>query len=202
MAIETMSLVGGHIALDFVNTVGNHLAAQPDEWLHTYVELATWAAYATVIRQDHSKQLVELADTKPEDAKVAFDRAIEAREVIFRLFLRAVREQAPDKPDLEAFNAALAEAPARAFIAYEYGHYEWRFSGEDVSLDDPLWRILWAVADLLTSDRLPQVKVCEGDDCGWMFLDTSRNQARRWCSMADCGNRAKANRYYKRHKGE
>jgi predicted RNA-binding Zn ribbon-like protein len=201
VAIENLSLVGGHIALDFVNTVGDHLAAQPSEYLNHYADLATWAGHAGVVTSDHVTHLIILANENPGDAAIALTRAIETREVIFRLLLGAIRKNAPEEADLAAFNMMLANAPARAQIIHENDRYEWRFEDEARSLDDPLWRIVWATADLLASDRLAQVKVCEGDECGWMFLDTSRNQARRWCSMADCGNRAKANRYYQRHKG-
>ncbi|MEO8609353.1 MAG: ABATE domain-containing protein [Chloroflexota bacterium] len=202
MAIENISLVGGHIALDFVNTVGDHLAEQPREWVKTYADLAIWAVHAGVITQDHAGRLITLAEEQADVAEQALTRAIETREVIFRLLLGVIRKQAPDEVDLAAFNAVLANAPARTRIVHEHEHYHWHFSGENESLDDPLWRIIWAAADLLTADQLSQVKVCEGDQCGWIFLDISRNQARRWCSMANCGNRAKANRYYKRHKDE
>ncbi|MGH3787124.1 MAG: CGNR zinc finger domain-containing protein [Pseudonocardiaceae bacterium] len=37
----------------------------------------------------------------------------------------------------------------------------------------------------------PRVKACAAPDCRWAYLDTSRNRSRRWCDMADCGNRAK-----------
>ncbi|WP_443691321.1 CGNR zinc finger domain-containing protein [Pseudomonas sp.] len=39
-----------------------------------------------------------------------------------------------------------------------------------------------------------KIKQCEG--CTWLFIDTSKNHRRRWCSMATCGNRAKAQRHY------
>jgi predicted RNA-binding Zn ribbon-like protein len=45
---------------------------------------------------------------------------------------------------------------------------------------------------LLESDRLGRVKRCPGSsDCGWLFLDSSKNASRRWCSMAHCGTEAK-----------
>ena len=202
MAIENISLVGGHIALDFVNSVGNHLAAHFREYLTSYTDLALWAAHAGVITPDHAERLMALADVHPQEADAALTRAIETREVIFRLLLSSIRNQSPNEADLAAFNATLVNAPARTRIVLEDEHYHWHFADEVESLDDPLWRIIWATADLLTADQLTQVKICEGDECGWVFLDISRNQARRWCSMADCGNRAKANRYYKRHKDE
>jgi predicted RNA-binding Zn ribbon-like protein len=202
VAIENLSLVGGHIALDFVNTVGDHLAQTPSEYLKSYANLAIWAGHAEVITQDHAARLIALAGDNPDAADTALTRAIETREVIFRLVLGAVRKQAPDEADLATFNTVLTTAPARTRLVRENEQYQWRLSSEVEALDDPLWSIVWAAGDLLTAAQLAQVKICEGDECGWMFLDTSRNQARRWCSMADCGNRAKANRYYQRHKGE
>jgi predicted RNA-binding Zn ribbon-like protein len=44
------------------------------------------------------------------------------------------------------------------------------------------------------------VRVCAAEDCGWLFLDTSKNHTRRWCSMKSCGNRAKARRHYNKEK--
>ena len=64
-------------------------------------------------------------------------------------------------------------------------------------------RILWPVArsagELLISDKLDRVRQCADDrGCGYLFVDTSRNRSRRWCSMESCGNRAKAHRHYQR----
>jgi predicted RNA-binding Zn ribbon-like protein len=68
---------------------------------------------------------------------------------------------------------------------------EWRRTG------DPR-RVLWAVADsaveLLRHGPLDRVGECPS--CGWVFLDTSRNGRRRWCSMAMCGNAVKSARHY------
>jgi predicted RNA-binding Zn ribbon-like protein len=57
---------------------------------------------------------------------------------------------------------------------------------------DPLEEILGAVARLGVLGELGRVKICPADDCRWAFYDTSRNGSRQWCSMALCGNRAKA----------
>ncbi|HVI75944.1 MAG TPA: CGNR zinc finger domain-containing protein, partial [Anaeromyxobacteraceae bacterium] len=71
---------------------------------------------------------------------------------------------------------------------------------EAVALDAPWWPVLAAAADLLASrDDLARVRVCgmsEAGECGWLFLDRTKARSRRWCSMKDCGNRAKARRHY------
>jgi hypothetical protein len=56
-----------------------------------------------------------------------------------------------------------------------------------------------AVESLLTSPAIGDVGVCAGPGCGWLFLDPRHR--RRWCSMAVCGNRAKARRHNRRHPG-
>ncbi len=46
----------------------------------------------------------------------------------------------------------------------------------------------------------PRFKACRGDDCRWVFIDGSRNTSRRWCDMANCGNRAKIATFRERHR--
>ena len=46
----------------------------------------------------------------------------------------------------------------------------------------------------------PRFKACRGDDCRWVFIDGSRNTSRRWCDMANCGNRAKMATFRDRHR--
>jgi predicted RNA-binding Zn ribbon-like protein len=58
--------------------------------------------------------------------------------------------------------------------------------------------IIHSAADLMISQELRKVKKCSDPVCGWLFLDISRNQSRRWCDMQDCGNRAKASRFYQK----
>ena len=68
-----------------------------------------------------------------------------------------------------------------------------------------LYRIVKSAADLLVSAELQRLRECADPECGWLFLDFSRNHSRRWCSMESCGNRAKARRFYRRrqqNKGE
>jgi predicted RNA-binding Zn ribbon-like protein len=57
---------------------------------------------------------------------------------------------------------------------------------------DAIEEVLGAVARLAVLGELGRVKICPADDCRWAFYDTSRNGSRQWCSMAVCGNRAKA----------
>lgn len=63
-----------------------------------------------------------------------------------------------------------------------------------------MWPIAWSITELLLSDKLSRVGQCAAENCGWLFLDTTRNHSRRWCEMEHCGNRAKAKRHYRRRR--
>src|SRR5258706_243420 len=64
------------------------------------------------------------------------------------------------------------------------------------ALDHLLGPIARSAANLLTRDELLyHVSHCGGDNCGWLFVDSSKNHSRRWCDMRDCGNRAKVRRH-------
>ncbi|MBN1859137.1 CGNR zinc finger domain-containing protein [Candidatus Bipolaricaulota bacterium] len=76
--------------------------------------------------------------------------------------------------------------------------FQWGWSDAEDQLEWPVWILARSAADLLTSDERDRVRRCAGPDCGWLFVDISRNHSRRWCDMADCGNRAKARRSYAR----
>jgi predicted RNA-binding Zn ribbon-like protein len=59
-----------------------------------------------------------------------------------------------------------------------------------------------AVLDALALARESRgrVRMCAAPGCGAIYVDTSRNGSRRWCSMERCGSRAKASAYYRRHR--
>ena len=83
------------------------------------------------------------------------------------------------------------------------GGVAWSWEVDKDALDWPLYPIARSAATLLTSPERARVGECADDrGCGYLFLDTSRNRSRRWCSMEDCGNRAKAILHYERKRQE
>jgi predicted RNA-binding Zn ribbon-like protein len=82
-------------------------------------------------------------------------------------------------------------------IRFETGALGWSFAKPTSSA--LLRPIVLSAAELMTGVRASKVRQCQ-DGCGWLFVDESRLQNRRWCSLGDCGNRAKAHRHYDRTK--
>ena len=191
---------GGRLCLDFVNTTGGTRQA-PKEHLHTYDDLVSWGRQAGVLDDDAAQRLGQLGRRRPEEAQRTLAAAVTLREAMFRIFCGAADCRPQREQDMETFNAALSRALAHVRIATSReGCVHLWGDGED-DLDRMLWPVLRSAMDLLTSEQnRPRVHKCESPTCDWLFLDTTRNHSRRWCDMKSCGNRAKARRYYDRHK--
>ena len=61
-------------------------------------------------------------------------------------------------------------------------------------------RVALAATELLAGDHLHRVRECEGRNCGWLFLDTTRNGTRRWCTAEECGSLARVTRFRAKHR--
>ncbi len=195
------SLVGGHLALDMCNTVAGRGAdgVPLGEKLRSYGDLLEWGKMDGLVTAQESSRLRALAAEDPGSAARVLDESIRIREALFRLFA-AVAHHEPVPPDpLATFNEALADTAGRRRISAHGTRLEWRWASPDVpALGEPLWPLVQSAADLLMSVDPRRLKVCAGEGCGFLFLDQSRNRSRRWCDMADCGNRAKARRHRQR----
>lgn len=197
--IRTASLHGGHLALDFVNTVDWRLGPQPHDLLSDYEVLAHWGHRLGVVSGDELARIVADAPGHPRKSRDALARAVDLRELLYRVFAATAEAKTPGRRDLQALNEAFADAVAHATFGPGEARFGWSWAGTDH------WRrIAWAVAaaavDLLRAGDLARIKQCRDEGCGWLFVDTSKNASRRWCSMQGCGTRAKMRRQYRRKK--
>lgn len=186
--------------LEFTKTVGWAERDRSDDELNSYEALVAWAEREGVLTAAKAKRLGEAATTRPSEATGVLERATVLRTLIYRIF-SAIGEGRPAAPsDIEQLNAFLPTASARRGLVPASGGYEWDWlEGPDLPLERVLWPIVYSAAELLTWSDLHRVKLCRADDCGWLFVDASRNRSRRWCDMSECGNRAKAQRFRARH---
>lgn len=192
-------LSAGRLCLDFANTANWHAAETPEELIPDYPHLLAWSRLAGLCNARQAEHLLQQAAYQPAEAIAIHARAIVLREAVYRLFSALSHEHEPDADDLATINRELAHAFDHLSVVEEGNGFGWEWRESDV-LDQFLWPIVRSAADVLTSEDLSRVRECAGDPCGWLFLDTSRNRTRRWCSMASCGNRAKARRHYERTK--
>ncbi|CAM5716649.1 CGNR zinc finger domain-containing protein [Niallia circulans] len=200
--MNSYMMVGERLCMDFINTVSwRESDEKRRDWFTSYAKIVDWCIHADVLTEQQAKVLLLKAEEKPSEAGEVLKQTIEMREVMYRIFKSVSKGTPPQPLDLECFNESVSKFYQTLRVIQEKDHYTLKFMDNEENLDTMLPPILQSAVDLLVSKNdLERVKKCEGDSCGWLFFDTSRNRSRRWCSMADCGNRAKARRFYQKEK--
>lgn len=191
---------GERLCLDFANTLADRMEAVAREKLQSYGDLVAWGLQATILTEDDVQHLLKKAARSPEEAALALQQAIATREVIYRVFKAIVDDIAPEENDLVLLNAALSSVMGHARVVRAENRFAWDWVDKRSALVSVIWPVVRSAADILTSDEIDGVKMCAAEDCGWLFLDTSKNRSRRWCDMRTCGNRSKVRRHYERKK--
>lgn len=200
---SNIELLGGHISLDFTNTVSTRLESHQVEHLRDYSALVDWSRHAGILSLDRARRLKRLAAHHPSKAATVHHRAIELREVLFRIFSAVAQGNGPRDDDLHDLNTALRDAMGRLQVHRLKERFQWGWASEPEALDAMLWPVVRAGAELLTAPERQKIRQCANHPlCQWLFLDKSKNHSRRWCSMALCGSRDKVKRYYHRKKLE
>jgi predicted RNA-binding Zn ribbon-like protein len=197
-------LLGGRLCLDFANTVEDRTTGRPNDFLPDYAPLAHWGRHVGELTEGQLARLLEEGARRPDEAAVVFGHAIALREAIYRVFAAIAHGHSPPPADVAAIEAAYREATAHARLVRSGDGFAWAWAETKpgAALDRVLWPVARSAVALLTEPELARVKQCPGcDDCAWLFLDTSKNGTRRWCSMEGCGSRAKMRRQYARRKG-
>ncbi|MGE0038333.1 MAG: CGNR zinc finger domain-containing protein [Sphingomonadaceae bacterium] len=181
--------VGNCLTLEFANTAGWHLSDTPSERLVGWPEIVRWMGEMKLLsREDQPRLSAARGDTA---------RVVTIREDIFRLGLARAKGNKPPRNIVERLMlAAGGRAPK---VAASSTGLEWTFTARHAA--EELATLLARDAlSLFCSPTAEKIGLCEGGECGWLFLDESRSGRRRWCSMNDCGARAKAKRHYDRAK--
>lgn len=191
-------LVGGHCAIDLVNTVNARNSDDPMEWLDGFERLVEWALLASLLSQAQSDALLRLASKSPSRSRAALARARKLREALHAVFTALIDGGPIPGADLEHIDTARLMATRRTRLAMEKGVLEPKLSVERSGFDLIGDAIALAAVELLAELPHDRARVCPGGDCGWLFLDTSKGGQRVWCDMASCGNAAKSRRFLKR----
>jgi len=184
------------VCLDFVNTRSWRGRETPGEELHGLDDVLAWARGAGGVDVEIAQSFQDWWRPRPRAASTAFAEAIALREALFRLFEAVSSGEAPDPAALDVLNAALGSAAPRSRVAPRADALVWSVDGLVPGMAALLSPVLWSASDLLAGTRGRRVRLCANPQCRWVFLDDSKSGTRRWCSMASCGNRAKAHRHY------
>lgn len=198
---EAADFVGGDAALDFINTVSGRDQGTPRDRLDGYERLLEWAAHADLLPGRLLRQLAQLAQAEPATASRALARAKRLRETMFAVVSALAAGKAPDREDLALLRAGwLAGGEAHA-LRFVDGRVAAEIDPERADLDLIAAMAAWRLVERVLTAPTDRLRLCQGTDCAWTFLDTSKAGRRRWCDMAVCGNAAKSRRHYARTRG-
>jgi predicted RNA-binding Zn ribbon-like protein len=185
--------IADHLALDFLNSIASPKGV-PIEWLQNGRELVDWLEQANAIALDVAARFRRSHDQRALDGVAG-----QARD--FRDWLRGFVTRHLGKP--LTTGAAKVLGPLNELLAGDTSYPVVEAAGGEHALrlrrvrrwdepDELLRPIAEAAADLICSEDFRHIRACELPPCTLLFLDRTKAHMRRWCSMAVCGNRAKA----------
>lgn len=200
------------LCLELLKTRGWEPRDREDDVLDSDTRFLAWTRRKGVLTPADTRALRERDGSRIWSEEVLSEvRGL--RQLLHRVFTDVAEGRLPRRDDLSTLEAVLTDSgQRRVIVPGGEGELTWSWQGVESTPAEVsgearlsaarsriLGRIARSAADLLTSGELDRVKVCDAHDCGWFFVDVSRNKSRRWCDMAGCGNRDKARRYRQRH---
>jgi predicted RNA-binding Zn ribbon-like protein len=192
-----VELVGGHPVLDLVNTVAwRH---DPDRTVDRLTDagvLLGWALAAGVLSGEQAERFRAEVAADASLGPQVLQESRWVRAMACRLLQPVAHGRPPGSADMTAVHDAVVVALGRAAIV-DVVPLRWEVDlrsvrGLPTAFTVGLWR-------LLQFEDLRRLRECLDSGCGWLFLDRSKNGSRVWCSSADCGNRSRVRRHYRRH---
>jgi len=200
--------VGDHLALDFLNSFAVP-QGQRIEWLRHGQDLLDWLQAAGVIDRRLAARF-RASDGASTSLDAVAEEARALREWLRRFVQRRAGSRLPVEAlrQLEPLNRLLArgdsyrqvEASPRGDLEDDHGPLRWRLERRWTDAEQLLQPIAEAIGDLVCHADFRLIRACEGSSCTLVFYDRTKAHRRRWCSMAGCGNRAKAAAHRARHR--
>jgi predicted RNA-binding Zn ribbon-like protein len=190
--------VGERLCLDFVNTqviVNSHSV----DLLQDFPNWVEWSLQAKVLNPSEVKQALRRWNGSPQAAG-AFEGAKALRESLRGAVERIASGGKVPGNAISRINALLRHPICYSSLARSREGLEVR---RHLVFDEPIHLLVpvaESAADLFSQGHLSLIKKCDNPGCVLYFYDTTKNHARRWCSMTLCGNRMKVAAFYRRQR--
>lgn len=195
MTRQDFVFIGENLALDYVNTQrvrDNQVVDQIED----YATLVSWLAQAHVLNPAQTKTALKRGPSTTGNRVHA--QAHVLRAALHTMVESIVATRLVPRSSLDVINEVLRHGATYVQIERRRGGFEKRTHADRTEAVQLLAPIAEAAVDLLCQGNLSLVKKCDNPHCILYFYDTTKNHARRWCSMAGCGNRMKAAAHYRR----
>lgn len=197
--IENLTIDSSVLCCNFVNTVSSWKGEKKYDYLNCYEDFVAWCVKLKVSDFGTLDLLQQLAATQPEETLAAFDRIKEIRGLLREFLLAIVHDNRDEQINLlPAINLLLLDAVSRQRLFYLEEKFTIGQVDEPGDLMTPVWKVVYSLAPLLTEQEITRIKECP--NCGWVFLDQTKNGTRKWCNPRYCGSADKMMRYHQRKK--
>ncbi len=182
--------------LDFLNTDELDGSARPVEHLSTLDDASAWLVEHGLLRPEEARSLASVSATR-RDHLLAHIRA--ARGALREVVDSIVAGRPANASAVGTVNALL-RAQSVVELVLTDGALATRRRHLGDPLEDALAGLAGPLVGAIAAGETDRLRICANNGCRWVFEDTSRTGRRRWCSMASCGNRAKAARHRARRR--
>lgn len=192
-----MPVQQGHLAplqtgLDFVNTLD--FWPVPHDHLESPQQALEWLASHDLMHREARDEMIHDYDRAAAAGWQMLARLHRVREAMRGVLEATVDRRVPDPADLGELNRAMRTHYIYELVPSLDGcSLDHRHQGDPV--DGAMARLAESIARELIAGETGRLRVCENEQCRWVFKDTSRTGKRKWCSMSSCGNRAKVARH-------
>lgn len=189
--------IAGDAAVDFVNTVTGR-DEQPRDWLDSYDRLIEWAGVTQLLPKKTLRALEKEAASTPRVAATALSRAKELREAMFSILSAIATGSACETGALTLLRKHwLAGTEAHELLIND-GRLIAELRQDAINLDLIASTVAYRIMQRISDVPAERLRICQGPNCAWLFIDSSKAGRRRWCDMSVCGNAAKSRRFYAR----
>jgi predicted RNA-binding Zn ribbon-like protein len=190
--LADIRLIGGRPSLDFVNTVHERYVEPREDYLCDGRQYLAWAQAVGALDRAEAERI------EAEDGVTAgvMSEVRRLREHLHEIFVARIRDHVPDAAALAALDQWVQRAWRGSTVVANGSEVQLAWRPEAVDAVLPLRRIALDALEIIRATPRERLKECASTQgCGWLFLDESKNNSRRWCCMDSCGTQDKMRRY-------
>jgi predicted RNA-binding Zn ribbon-like protein len=191
---DGLQLVGGHPALDFMNTVEYRGDPESGDRLESFERLARWSATAGLLSQDELTGVIVPSSARSSRAARALDSATELREALYAIMVAHIRKAPLPRGASRIVERQLRNASAALTLRYADAGPPFSWHIPIHGAEDVVVRLADSANNLLLSLGRVAVHQCSGPNCDWLFIDRSHGHRRLWCQPTKCGNMVRVRR--------
>lgn len=187
-AFDSLPLIGGHAALDLLNTVEYRGRQDCGDRLNSFANLVRWSATAGLLTQAELIRMATRSDKRSPACARSLAAAKELREALYAVLVAHLNEGPLPRTASRIVEHQIREARSFSRLQYVDGASPFSWHVPIHSPENVTARIADSASHLLLSLDRVVVNQCSGPNCDWFFIDHSHGHRRLWCQPNKCGN--------------